>query len=451
MKKVTLSFSIKKTGRFVQRGALFFLAFALMFSLFEAGASQALAESNAKKVFNLDYQLAPLESAKQSDERTVTAEDAGVNTDLALPKVENPKGHKSEDIAKRTAFTSTYVNNDGTKSLEWTPYQQNYNKDGKWHKLSEKLLPEEKPKPESSLWQKITGTEPKAEAPSKFTANAGNITSEFKPLAEGLTIAVEGKTFTITPKDAKNATPEQLDDRSVIYRDVWTDTDLIYEMRGESIKEIIVLKSKNAKPSYSFAVKGGKVIAHPTRNGELAIEGLSEDYSFSSLTLDLQDRGVISEQRVTQTPGKDGKTIEVAMDAAWLKNQPASSFPMRIDPSYQKAATSYWMYKSDGYSCGSSNCYANTGAINDGGWKNWRTYFQFPFSNLAGKTILSANLHGYFKGGIGGDQNGRGLAMGHANCIGYWCQGTQVSWTSAATDFDMNFKDGLQQAVNNND
>jgi len=445
---VVLNFSVKKTGKFVQRGALFFLALTLTFSLFQPGISQALAESNAKKTFNLDYKLDPLPSEKPSDKRTITADDAGINQKLERPKVDNPKGHKSEETSKRTAFTSTYVNNDGTRSLEWTPYQQNYKKDGKWHKLDDKLKPEEKPKPEASLWQKITGTEPEAEAPSKFTVNAGNLKSEFKPLSEGLTIAVEGKTFTITPQGAKNSIPEQLDDRSVIYRDAWKDVDVIYETRGESIKEIIVLKSKDAKSSYRFVVKGAKVIAHPSRAGELAIEGLSEDYSFSSLTLDLQDRGVISEERVTQAPGKDGKSIDVIMDAAWLKKQPASSFPMRIDPSFQRAATSYWMFKSDGYSCGASNCYANIGAISDNGWKNWRTYVQFPYSDMAGKKILNANMHGYFKYGKNGITDGRWIAMGHANCVGYWCQGNQVASTHVGTDFDLNFTGELQNAVN---
>lgn len=448
MKKVALNFSVKKTGKFVQRGALFFLALTLTFSLFQPGVAQALAESNAKKTFNLDYKLDPLPSEKPSDKRTITADDAGINQKLERPKVDNPKGHKSEETSKRTAFTSTYVNNDGTRSLEWTPYQQNYKKDGKWHKLDDKLKPEEKPKPKASLWQKITRTEPEAEAPSKFTVNAGNLKSEFKPLGEGLTITVEGKTFTITPQGAKNSTPEQLDDRSVIYRDAWKDVDVVYEMRGESIKEIIVLKSKDAQPNYRFAVKGAKVIAHPSRSGELAIEGLSEDYSFSSLTLDLQDRGVISEERVTQTPGKDGKSIDVSMDAAWLKKQPASSFPMRIDPSFQRAATSYWMFKSDGYSCGASNCYANIGAISDNGWKNWRTYVQFPYSDMAGKKILNANMHGYFKYGKNGITDGRWIAMGHANCVGYWCQGNQVASAHVGTDFDLNFTGELQNAVN---
>lgn len=67
----------------------------------------------------------------------------------------------------------------------------------KWQKLSDKLKPEEKPKP-GELVAKNDRHRP-AEAPSRFTVDAGNLKSEFKPLAEGLTITVEKKTFTITP------------------------------------------------------------------------------------------------------------------------------------------------------------------------------------------------------------------------------------------------------------
>lgn len=105
------------------------------------------------------------------------------------------------------------------------------------------------------------------------------------------------------------------------------------------------------------------------------------------------------------------------------------------------------MFKSDGYSCGASNCYANVRAINDGGWKNWRTYAQFPYGDMAGKKILNANMHGYFKYGKNGITDGRWIAMGHANCIGYWCQGNQIASTWAGTDFDLNFTGELQNAI----
>jgi hypothetical protein len=139
VKRLVRNSRVKDFGIFVRRSALFFLVLAITFSLFEPGISKVLAESNANKTFNPNYQLAPLPSEKPADKRTITADDVGVNQELARPKVDNPKGHKSEETSKRTAFSSTYINNDGTRSLQWTPYQQNYKKDGKWQKLSDKL------------------------------------------------------------------------------------------------------------------------------------------------------------------------------------------------------------------------------------------------------------------------------------------------------------------------
>ncbi len=448
MRKVVFSFNIKKTGRFMRRSTLFLFALALAFSLVEPGASQALALANSDKQFKTDYKLDPLDSPKLATPTVLTQASGG---SLDAPKVDNPRGHKQEITAKRTPYTSTYINNDGTKSLEYSATQQNYLDGKSWKKIDNRLAGIEKKAPEASVWQSITGTQPKAPAPDTFTGKAGVMSAAIKPLTDGVAIEVGGKTITMRPIGAKNVTPEQRDDSSVVYRDAWPGVDLVYELRGESVKEIIVIKNKNVQTNFNFSVAGGKVIAHPTRAGELTIEGLPVEYSFSALTLDVYGQGVISEQRVSQAPSSDGTGIDVSIDSAWLKQQDKKSFPMRIDPSLTRDATSYWMFKSDGYSCGSSNCYANIGALYNNGWKNWRSYFQFPFSDLAGKKVLNANLHGFFKGGIGGDQNWRGIAMGHANCIGYWCQGSQVGWTSAATDFDINFTDGLQQSVNNSD
>ena len=439
---------VKIGKKYFQRAALFFVSLVLMFGIVEPGLQVALAESKNAKTFKTDFKLDPLQSAKVSP-TTVLSEQAGGSL---AQDIDNPKGHKSEDTSKRTAFTSTFVNNDGTRTLEYSAQQQNY-QDGKtWKKIDNAITPIEQAAPDASFWQTITNTKPEAPAPVQFKGAAGTTSALMNKLSDGLKVTVAGKTITMKPVGAKDVTPVQADDHSVIYKDAWPNTDLEYELRGETVKEIIVIKNKNAPTSFKFTVSGGKVIDHPTKPGELTVEGLPSYFSFSSLTLDLNDRGVISENRVTQTIADKGAAVAVTMDSAWMKSQPASSFPMRIDPSIGKDTTSYWMFRSDGYSCGASNCYANIGAINDGGWKNWRSYVQFPFSELAGKKVLGANLHGYFQGGKNGDTVGRTIWMGHANCVGYNCKGTQVGASGGqATDFDIDFTAGLQQSVTNSD
>jgi len=380
------------------------------------------------------------------DQKIASATNGG---SLKAGKVDHTIDH--EITSDRTPFTSTYVNKDGTKTLTYSSTQLNYQKQDKtWGQIDNTLKAVTTPAPVPSLLQVLTNTAPSAPAPTEYRGAAGLMSADMKPLSDGLQISAEGKTFTMKPDGAKDVAPVSVDDQTISYPNAWPNVDLEYELRGETVKEIIIIKSKDAQTNFDFSIDGGKVIPSTSQPGQLTVEGMPSDFSFSTLTLDLNDRGVISENRLTQSATDKG--IRVSIDGEWMKEQPASSFPMRIDPSFARDSTSYWMYKSDGYSCGSSNCYANIGTINDGGWKHWRSYAQFPFTNLAGKTVLYADMHGYYKSGIGGSTTGNHwVAMGHANCIGYNCQGAEIGQVVASTDFDINFTSALQSSVNNND
>lgn len=449
MKKITISFDLKKTNIFLRRGALFFLALALVFSLAEPGLNTALAVSEKGKSFNYNYRLNPISSEEQKVRSFITEQ---TGEPLSTPKVTNPKGRKYEEVEERTAFSSTYVNNDGSRTMEYGTKQQNYRDGNNWKKINNDLKSKEQKSPEPNIWQKITNTVPEPPEPEEFTGAAGSISVEIKSLNQGIAMKSDGKTITMKPVGTNNLKPIKTDSSSVIYKDAWPGVDIEYELRGEAVKETLILKSRSVKASYTFSVTGGKVIEHPSRDGELTIEGLADEYSFSAVTVSLQDRGVISEQKIVQAPTQRGDGITINIDKEWLNELPKTSFPIRVDPTYSRAAQTYWMFKSDGYGCNASNCYANIGTLYDNGWKHWRTYFQFPFNNLAGKKILNATLHGFYKGGIGGDTGGRNIWMGHANCVSFHCLGSQVGWTGGvSTDFDINFTDGLQQSINNSD
>lgn len=436
-------------GRFLQRGALFFLISALIIGLIEPGMSTALALANTDKKFDTNYDLAPLESIKTEPTQILTQT---LGNPLDTPKVENPRGFKYEDTSLRTPHTSTYVNNDGSKTMKYSSRQLNYSDGSTWKKIDNDIIAIQKKLPSPNFFEITTNTVPVIPISEEFNGRAGKTSVGFKSLKNGIKLETEGKTIVMKPIGAKDVKPVKRDDSIIVYKEAWPNVDIEYELHGETVKEVIILKNKEAKSQYLFSVSGGKVISHPTRAGELTIEGLPDEYSFSSLTLGLQDRGIISEERVTQAPSQDGKGIIVSVDKQWLSEQPDSSFPMYIDPTYNVSVPTYWMFKSDGYSCNANNCHANIGAINDGTWKYWRTYVQFPFSNLAGKKILNATLHGTFQSGKNGDTAGRNIWMGHANCVSFHCTGAQVGHAGGVgTNFDINFTNGLQARVNSAD
>lgn len=413
----------KQVTRLFQRTALFFCIFVIGFSLIEPGVSQALAAS--KRTFNTNYTL-PRMTSDAPEKRTIISDAGGVPVRAT---VANPRGHKYEDTKKRTEYTSTYVNNDGTRTLEYTPDRKNFrDTQGNWQQIDNRISVQ----PEGTVKGK-----------------AGRVNTDLAALSRGITLNVEGRTIVMKPVGARDVKPTKTSDTTAVYKEAWPGVDLEYELRGEAVKEIIVIKSPSAQTTFSFAVSGGTVIQHPTRVGELTVEGVSPDFSFSSLTLDVNGQGVISESRVTQTPARGG--IDVVLDAAWFKAQPKSSFPMRIDPSFSRVDTGSWMFKSDGYYCPRSSCYMNSGTLYNNGWKSWRSYIQFPYPELAGKLVLNANMHGYFKGGIGGYTGARGVYFGHASCVAYNCQGSYIGGAVATTDFDINFTNELNASVQRGD
>jgi RHS repeat-associated protein len=445
--KGRINFRAKKVQKLllVRRSALFLLVGIMAFGAWMPNDVAALWPMDQKNVPKKQSVLSAEKVDTVKSQAQLDTPQTG-NIDDTVVKVD--KTPEKEIESKRTAYSSTYFNKDGTKKLKYSLNQQNYHDGTKWQKLNNKLTNNAITSDQSFL-DVVTNTAPTVTPATEYKGAAGVIGATIKPLKQGLSIVAAGKTINIKPVGSKNVIPEQLNENTVIYKDAWQNVDLQYELRGESVKEVIILKSKNAQSKFEFNVSGGKVINHPTRAGELTIDGMSEEFGFSSLTLDVNGRGVISEERVSQVPSEKGITVQ--LDEEWLAQQPSTSFPMAIDPSFVRDANQYWMFKSDGYSCNASNCFASIGAINDGGWKNWRTYFTFPINDLGGKTIISANLHGTFQYGKNGITDGRYINMGHANCIAYNCLGSQVGQTYAGTDFDMDFKEGLQESARNND
>lgn len=435
-----LSKTPKKNRMYVKRGLLFLLAGVIAFTATQPSHLMALFNvQNPKEVVRQN--VAPLQSKNNSEDIAPSFKSVDptlLSTTDTQQKIDDQRPRKQvrELDEKRTPYTKTFLNEDGTKTLDFNTRQQNY-KDGKEWK---------------SIDNTLTKTTDSRNGRTSFHGQAGKMSAALRPLSEGVTFNADGKTITVKPIGVSSVSPEQKDETTVVYKEAWPGVDLEYELRGESIKEIIVVKNKTSKTSFDFSVDGGTVIKHPKNIGELTIEGISEEYSFSALTLDVNGRGVINEPRVSQTPTATG--ISVKLDSTWFKKQRQSAFPMRIDPTFTKQSQiAYKMYRSDGFACNASNCYANTGSLDDNGWKHWRSYINFPYTELTNKTILNADLYGWFKSGIGGTTAAKTITMGLASCSsGYSCTGsTAGSDTGVTTNFNIDFTAKLKALVDADD
>lgn len=438
----------KISKRIMQRAALFFCALVLGFGLAEPGVAMAMQNASSNKWFDLDYNIAPLATKKQDKQVAGLQEPAG---DTTLPKVENPRGKKYEEVEKRTANSSTYVNNDGTRTYEYSVRPQHYKNGDKWEKINNKISPIAQEAVEPTIWQRITNTAPQPKPVEEFTGKAGAIDVRMMPLARGVSMSVGGKSFTMKPVGATNVRPEKKDDTTTIYRNAWQGVDLEYATDGERVKENIIINDKGVVAEYEFALTGAKLIEDPKQPGRYTFEGAQDGYRFGGLTLSLHDSGPIAipEGAIKQSK-TDNNSIKVTIDKAWLASLSASSFPLVIDPSFGRWDENHrdWMFKSDGYSCQGDRCWLQVGTLYDNGWKHWRTYVNFPYPELAGKKVLNANIHAYYNPYANPDPNQRYLYFGHANCIGWECKGKHLATILTAGDFDVNVTNELQAAVN---
>lgn len=419
----------------LQQVSLFALSGVMVFTITNPAATmQVFNAFNPAAIHR--QKVAALSSPVNSPFAAPIAQDANkfLLTSQEMKQANGQRKAVKELVEDRNSHSKTFLNADGTKTMEYTSDQRHYRERGNsaWKEIDNRI--EQKTAPDGTRF---------------FEGDAGGISSTIKRLSQGIEVDAEGKKIVVKPTEANDVQPERIDDQTVIYRNVWQGVDIEYELRGEAVKEIIIVRNKNAPTTFNFNVSGGQVIHHPENKGELAIRGL-DNYSFSALTLDVNGRGVVSEDRVTQTPTKTG--IQVALDEDWFKSQPDSAFPMRIDPTFTKtgdANFSYKMFKSDGFQCNATNCYINTGSINDGGWKHWRSVARFDYSSLNNKTVISAKIEGTFKSGIGGTTASKQIYIGHASCDNSYSCGTTAAGSAATTtNYNVTFTNKMKELVN---
>jgi hypothetical protein len=131
------------------------------------------------------------------------------------------------------------------------------------------------------------------------------------------------------------------DNRVVMYKGVFTSTDIAYTTFNSCLKEDIILRDNTAPSEFSFDVSLKGLTLSEDSDGVCFINGRG-DVVFRMMPLYMQDSKGKSSESVKYTLVKtaEGYQITISADKSFL-NDPSTVFPVVIDPSYDTKGSSY--------------------------------------------------------------------------------------------------------------
>ncbi|GEM_PF-6257123 len=311
---------------------------------------------------------------------------------------------------------TNYANADGTQTLVSSDAAVNYQDSaGAWHPIDNTLVAD--PSVSGGLVNK-----------------ANSWGAHFGASSQGVAVTTSAGSIVVAPVGGSSVAPvRNTAGDGVTYANVWPSTDLTYQVRGDLVKESILLKDASAGSSFSFAVDTG---SWSSVSSTMLSSSTSSSTDASSLVAQadgsLTPSGALGQQLHLYAPlvvtadgdgfgqahavmGVSNGQLTVSIDPVWLAAQPASAFPIDIDPTI--GDTNVTAYKSDGTVCGA--CTSQTGNPNEAGTTvYWRSVGHYDLSSILGTEVTNAYVTAT-KCTCGGTSTSEPTYMYHATALNY--------------------------------
>ncbi|MEU3137699.1 DNRLRE domain-containing protein, partial [Streptomyces sp. NPDC006854] len=297
--------------------------------------------------------------------------------EIESPRPATPPGFDAERSVEvesaRKERESTFRNEDGTYTTRFYNEPVNFlTGNGTWQKTDSSLVPAEGTGPrtmggsdEDAGWQTRS-----TEAPLTFAPDA----------AVGPVVRMELGDRLSVGYGVENAQPSggQVSGSVITYPDVHEASDLEFVAGSGSLKETMILRSKDAPTRWRFPLHVQGLTASIADHGGVSFtddEGVEQawmpaGWMEDSRREDNSGQGEISSGvRFSLVEEAGGQVLVVDLDEEWL-HAPDRVFPVRVDPSLKSVAATSGTYVQSPYNQNfSSDTVLKTGTYDGGGHK----------------------------------------------------------------------------------
>lgn len=312
-----------------------------------------------------------------AEDQPIAQEDSGSAMQSA-----RERGSRVEDLSQRSDFGSVYANPDGTWTAELAPepVQVQDPASGEWSDV------------DTTLVDTGHGIMPEAAA-SDLVLSAGGDQVFAKMTVDGQLIEWRWPSTLPTPV---------LDGATATYADVSAGQDLVVEATSTGFQHFVVLQSA---PAPGFAVRlpiathgaalsetpqGGVVIE---ADGEVVVDAAPPVMWDASATGEDEDPTVKAVATGVESQGTARPILTLTPDQDFLAD-PATVYPVTIDPSFSKYTNGDAWVQNSGYTTGQTSSPELRVGTYDSGTHKARSFIHFDNINstIAGKYIASASL-----------------------------------------------------------
>ncbi|WP_243292303.1 DNRLRE domain-containing protein [Bacillus sp. FJAT-47783] len=289
---------------------------------------------------------------------------------------------KVELKSKRTKHSTRFFNPDGSFTEEIYLEPQFYQD------------------PADKKWKKIDNTLKKSgKKPNKHVNNANDVKTWFANEANGnelVSVEKDGKSISLIPVQAKNV-PGIVKNNEITYKGIFEQADVRYRVKGDAVKEDIILNSMPVENTFTFELKLKGLTAVTQENGTIVFQdqkGNLEWYLEKPYMTDAN--GKYSDKVTLKLREESGKTfVDVIADQAFLQD-PETQYPVTIDPTIDNWDVIRDMFIASSYpdSLYSSETFMNTGY--HGYFGSTRALIKFVLPSLPSDSkISSATFNAY--------------------------------------------------------